>query len=372
LGSRWPLERVQRAIDVLGRHHTALHACEEIGCSYDSLKQALRTNRIGTPSQYLMGGERWQVPAAAPVPREEWPTRAADAPPVQRIEIASTAPCAPSPERVRATPERVQSLAQNAQLDPRDKYGNLGKAESVTHYLAGVSCTHYGGRHNCTAELEDFVDWCHNVHGITVFHHAGDLLQGIDPKWSTEAKRNALDDQCDIAIAELPRRHWLHWRWIAGNHDMKHERVGGLDIGRYVGWRFTEAGRDDLTYLGPFCGTSELVFPGAPRPIRVELAHKYGGGENLEPTLRRFVRNMPRKHIPDFALFGHPHRSAYAKAAFGIHAAFCGTFDVARYGRAYAGGCDVGGVLFGFELDGRGNPARVLYQFREYDVEQRV
>jgi hypothetical protein len=128
----WPLERVQRAIDVLGRHRTALHACEEIGCSYDSLKQALRTNQLGTPSQYLMGAERWQAPPAAPVPREEWPTCAADAPPVQRIEIASTAPCAPSPERVRATPERVQSLAQNAQLDPRDKSGNLGKAESDT------------------------------------------------------------------------------------------------------------------------------------------------------------------------------------------------------------------------------------------------
>jgi len=269
------------------------------------------------------------------------------------------------------TPSETKlGVADIAPLAPRVKLAGLDK--STRHYIGAVSCTHYGGRHPCTEELNDWVDWAHDKYGITTVYHAGDLLQGIDPKWSTEAKRNALDDQCDTAVAELPQRDWLGWLWIAGNHDMKHEHVGGLDVGRYVDFRFSDAGRTDLRYLGPFEASHMLSPPGAPRPLRVDLRHHYGGGEHLEATLRRFARLCSRKGMPDFLLAGHPHRAAYAATPFGCHCAFVGCFDVARYGRAYAGRCDIGGTVLGFELREDGSPFRVSYEFREYDVEQRV
>ncbi len=270
--------------------------------------------------------------------------------------------------RSRADVAPLPMVAQTAQLAPVDK-----PAESVKrHALAVVGCTHFGARHTCLAELEDFVDWAHEEHGVTTIRHAGDLLQGLDAKWSTEAKRIALDDQCDMAIEGLPRRPWLSWRFIGGNHDLKHEHIGGLDVGRYIVFRFNDAGRHDLTYLGPFEATDEEHVPGAPRPLRLDMRHQYGGGENLEPTLRRFVRRIPhRKDLPDFMLCAHPHRMAYAEA-IGVHCVFAGCFDVARYGRAFPGAVDVGGVVLTYAIDGEGYPCDVHYHPHRYDVEQRV
>jgi hypothetical protein len=240
------------------------------------------------------------------------------------------------------------------------------------HYIAALSCTHFGARHNCIAELNSFVDWAHDLYGITEIHHCGDLLQGIDPKWSTEAKRSALDDQVDIALGSLPQRDWLRWPWIGGNHDLKYEHVGGLDIGRYVDMRFRDADRRDLVYLGPYQGWRKLHIPGAPRVLTIEMRHQYGGGENLETTLRRFVRRIShRKKLPDFMLCGHPHRCAFAQT-LGVYTSFVGAFDVARYARALPGEADIGGVVLGFELDPDGYPYRVDYRFQDEPVDQAV
>jgi hypothetical protein len=206
--------------------------------------------------------------------------------------------------------------------------------------FALVGDTHFGSKHCCTRELEDFYSWAVAL-GVTRFYHTGDIVAGYHAKWRSELLACGMDDQIDIAAQSLPQRPGAETHFITGNHCDKYHQQAGAAVGPHLVQRFNQLGRTDVRFLG---GNRAEVDLGNGR--RLGLQHPGGGGgENLGTSVYGYYRRHPGFGRLSVYACGHYHRYDHAhRCGADLFSVPC--FESSSvWGAGLRGTPDVGGLV---------------------------
>lgn len=189
----------------------------------------------------------------------------------------------------------------------QDKRYKLDKKqfEGQTFKFAVMGDTHLGSQQQQLTHLQHFYHYAHEVEGITMFFHCGDLFNGSGKQHQGQEFENFVhgeDEQLDYAESVYPKIDGCCTKIIAGSHDYSFFKLSGSDIIKRLAER-----RSDIEYLG-FAGAYIDITP----EVDLYLHHPDGGtayAVSYQPQKR--IENFTPENKPRLCFMGHYHRSLY-------------------------------------------------------------
>jgi hypothetical protein len=168
--------------------------------------------------------------------------------------------------------------------------------------FAVIADTHFGSRYCQRAQLLDFWDRLRDM-GVSHVLHAGDLVEGLDPKVRWELSHHDIYAQLDDALAHIPDD--IRLDGITGNHDAWLGSGTGLHVPTAFNDFFHTRGRPNVRFHNSMNHTLLIN-----NTLRVRLKHPAGG----KPYARSYkgqveVRELPSATAtkPHVWCFGHRH-----------------------------------------------------------------
>lgn len=203
----------------------------------------------------------------------------------------------------------VQLKAEPDRKDPV-KIAHLPAHDAEPLVFAAISDTHFGNELCASEELNSFLHYCYDVHGVRTVLHSGDMMDGeLHRGHKYELRQMGFDNQADEALRCLPELPGLDYHFITGNHDYNsYWKAIGMDPGQALEEKAIARGRRDLHHHGKIL--AQLQFGEGDGAVKVELCHpKKGGGAYARsyPVQQWIERGYEGGDKPHVALLGHHH-----------------------------------------------------------------
>ena len=143
--------------------------------------------------------------------------------------------------------------------------------------------------------------------GITTVRHFGDISDGDYTNRSEhryELFRLGASRQIEYIVNYWPMIDGITTEFIVGNHDITHERNGGVFIGPII-----ESLRPDLKFVG---SEHAYVFPEESPKTTIEMFHPGGGcASSLSYRPQKYIEKMEPGSKPNIVGMGHYHQSEF-------------------------------------------------------------
>jgi predicted phosphodiesterase len=216
-----------------------------------------------------------------------------------------------------------------------------------------------------------FQDFCRIAYkrGVRQFLHVGDLLDGVYTHSIYEQNARGFEEQCGVAIRELPQWPDARWHFIQGNHDETMGEKSGLDVGRAIEQAFRAAGREDVIYHGARGAYLRLKAPEEKRGLLVHLWHPRDKGNTYALTyaLQKRIEGYAVGAKPDCVAAGHWHQSVFFNTR-GVYALSAGCFQGSQssFGKSLRTSPSIGSWIIRYALTEGGTVRRFSPEWLGY------